>query len=108
MKEKFGIITKLTYVNLGAEWPVSLGFSTLIFTRNPIGKLEHILREIKIIVPRDPPLITKPLNNMLDKKNRLSKMVINRRINSGLNTFEKNVDAVENAKLNYLANMGNK
>ena len=71
-----------------------------------------IPNEIKRIVPRDAPRITKPLKTMLNRKNRLFKN--NKRHGYTpvdkvrLDNFRKECqEAVENAKLNYLTNMGN-
>ena len=72
-----------------------------------------IPNEIKRIIPRDPPWITKPLKTMLDRKNRFLKNY-KRHGNKledkvRLDNFRKECqEAVENAKLTYLANMGKK
>ena len=72
-----------------------------------------IPNEIKRIIPRDPPLITKPLKTMLNRKNRF----FNNYRRHGykledkvrLDNFRKECQvAVEIAKLTYLANMGKK
>ena len=72
-----------------------------------------IPNEIKRIVPRDPPWITKPLKTMLNRKNRLFKNYKRHGYTPvdkvRLDNFRKECqEAVENAKLNYLTNMGNK
>ena len=71
-----------------------------------------IPHEIKRIVPRDPPWITKPLKTMLKRKNRLFKNYKRHGYTPvdkvRLDNFRKECqEAVENVKLNYLTNMGN-
>ena len=72
-----------------------------------------IPNEIKRIIPRDPPWITKPLKTMLNRKNRFFKNYkrhgykLEDKVR--LDNFRKECqEAVENAKLTYLANMGKK
>ena len=72
-----------------------------------------IPNEIKRIIPRDPPWITKLLKTMLNRKNRFSKNYkrhgykLEDKVR--LDKFrEECQEAVENAKLTYLANMGKK
>ena len=69
--------------------------------------------EVKRFVPRDPPWLTKPLKTMLNRKNRLFKNYIKH----GYKVEDKvRIDAfrtecqqaVEDAKLSYLNNLGNK
>ena len=65
-----------------------------------------IPNEIKIIVPRDPPWITKPLKTMLNRKNRLFKNYKRHGYkpedNVRLDNFRRECqEAVEVAKLNY-------
>ena len=72
-----------------------------------------IPNEIKRIVPRDPPWITKPLKTMLNRKNRLFKNYKRHGYTPvdkvKLDNFRKECqEAVENTKLTYLTNMGNK
>ena len=72
-----------------------------------------IPNEIKIIVPRYPPCITKPLKTMFNRKNKLFKTYTNHGYkpeeNFRLDNFRKECqEAVEIAKLNYLTNTGNK
>ena len=72
-----------------------------------------IPNEIKRIVLRDPPWITKPLKTMLNRKNRLFKNYKRRGYKPEdkirLDNFHKErQEAVEVAKLNYLTNMGDK
>ena len=69
--------------------------------------------ETKIIVPRDPPWITKPLKNMLNRKNRLyenyKRHGYREEDKARLDIFRTEChQAVENAKLSYLTNLGNK
>ena len=69
--------------------------------------------EIKRFVPRDPPWITKPLKNMLNRKNRLYKSYKRHGYKEEdkirLDSFRSEChQAVENAKLSYLTNLGNK
>ena len=69
--------------------------------------------EIKRFVPRDPPWITKPLNNMLNRKNRLYKSYkrhgYKEEDKARLGTFRSECQqAIENAKSSYLTNLGNK
>ena len=72
-----------------------------------------IPNEIKRIIPRDPPWITKPLKTMLNRKNRFFKNYkrhgykLEDKVR--LHNFRKVCqDAVENTKLTYFANMGKK
>ena len=72
-----------------------------------------IPNEIKRIIPRGPPWITKPLKTMLNRKNRFFKNYkrhgykLEDKVR--LDNFRKECqEAVENAKLTYLANMGKK
>ena len=72
-----------------------------------------IPNEIKIIVPRDPPGITKPLKTMLNRNNRLFKNYKRHGYKPEdkvrLDNFRKECqEAVEVDKLNYLTNMGDK
>ena len=70
-----------------------------------------ILNEIKRIIPRDPPWITKPVKTMLNRNNRFFKNYKRHgykledkvRID---NIRKECQEAVETAKLTYLANMG--
>ena len=69
--------------------------------------------ETKRFVPRDPPWITKPLKNMLNRKNRLYKSYkshgYKQEDKARLDTFRSECQqAVENAKSLYLTNLGNK
>ena len=73
----------------------------------------YIPNEIKKIVPRDPPWITKPLKTMLNRKNRL----FNNYKKNGYKAYDKvRLDnfriecqqAVVTAKNSYLKNLGNK
>ena len=66
-----------------------------------------IPNEVKKIVPRDPPWITKPLKTLLNKKNRLFKNYKRH----GFKAEDKvRLDAfhVETAKSSYLTSLGNK
>ena len=72
-----------------------------------------IPNEIKRIIPRDPPWITKSLKPMLNRKNRFLKNY--KRHGYKLedkvrldNLREECQEAVETARLTYLANMGKK
>ena len=72
-----------------------------------------IPNEIKRIIPRDPPWITKPLKTMLNRKNKFFKNYkrhgykLEDKVR--LDNFRKECqEAVEIAKLTYLANMGKK
>ena len=72
-----------------------------------------IPNEIKRIVPRDPPWITKLLKTMFNRKNRLSKnykrLGYKPEDKVRLGNFRKECqEAVIVAKLNYLINMGDK
>ena len=72
-----------------------------------------IPNEIKRIVPRDPPWITKPLKTMLNRKNRLFKNCKRHGYKSEdkgrLVNFRKECqEAVKIAKLSDMTNMGNK
>ena len=69
--------------------------------------------ETKRFVPRDPPWITRPLRKMLKRKNRLYKSYKRHGYKEEdkvrLDTFRTEChQAVENAKLSYLTNLGNK
>ena len=70
--------------------------------------------ELKRIVPRDPPWITKPLKCMINRKNRLFKNFKRHGFNQPeakikLDNFRIECqEAVENAKLSYLTNLGKK
>ena len=72
-----------------------------------------IPNETKIIIPRDPPLITKPLKTLLNRKNRRFK---NYKIHEYKAEDIARVDgfhiecqkAVETDKSSYLTNLGNK
>ena len=69
--------------------------------------------ETKRFVPRDPPWINKPLKRMLNRKNRLYKNYkrhgCREEDKSRLDTFRSECKlAVENAKLSYLTDLGNK
>ena len=83
------------------------------FTKLFLNIANFIPNEIKRIIPRDPPWITKPLKTMLNRKNRFFKnykrhgykLVDKVR----LDNFRKECqEAVETAKLTYLTNMGKK
>ena len=72
-----------------------------------------IPNEIKRFVPRDPPWITKPLKNMLNRKNRLYKSYKRHGYKEEdkvrLDLFRTECQkAVETAKFAYLTNLGNK
>ena len=72
-----------------------------------------IPNEVKRIVHRDPPWIDKHLKTMLNRKNRLFKNFKRHgyKVEDGirLNAFrEECKEAIENAKVNYLTNLGNK
>ena len=67
----------------------------------------------KRFVPRDPPWITRPLKNMLDRKNRLynsyKRYGYKEKDKVKLDTFRTEChQAVEDAKLTYFPNLGNK
>ena len=72
-----------------------------------------IPNEIKRIIPRDPPWITKLLKTMLNRRNRFFKNYKGHgyklKDKVRLDNFRKECqEAIENAKLTYLANMGKK
>ena len=72
-----------------------------------------IPNEVKKIIPRDPPWITKPLKGMLKRKNRLFKNYKKHGYKEDdklrLENFRNECkQAIEAAKLSYLANLGNK
>ena len=72
-----------------------------------------ISNEIKVFVPRDPPWMTKSLETMLNRKNKLFKNYKKHRYkeedNVRLEVFRIECQkAVETAELSYLTNMGNK
>ena len=72
-----------------------------------------IPNETKRFVPRDPPWITKPLKSMLNRKIRLYKSYKRHGYNDEAKVRLDNFriecqQAVENAKLSYLTNLGNK
>ena len=72
-----------------------------------------IPNEVKKIVPRDPPWITKPLKTLLNKKNRLFKNYKRHGFKAEdkvrLDAFRVECQqAVETAKSSYLTNLGNK
>ena len=74
---------------------------------------KFIPNEIKKIVPRDPPWITKPLKlcliGRIDFLKTTNDMCINQKTTFRLENFRKECQgAVEIAKLTYLTNMGNK
>ena len=69
--------------------------------------------ETKRFFPRDPPWITRPLRKMLKRKNRLYKSYkrhgYKEEDKDSLDTFRTEChQAVEDAKLSYLTNLGNK
>ena len=69
--------------------------------------------EIKRIVPRDPPWITKPLKTMLNRKNRFFKNYKRHGYKPNDKVRLENVrkecqESVESAKLTYLTNLGNR
>ena len=71
-----------------------------------------IPNETKRFVPRDRPWITKPIKNLLNRKNRLFKNYKKHgykiKEKDSLDTFRIEChQAVENAKLTYLENLGN-
>ena len=73
----------------------------------------YIPNEIKRIVPRDPPWITKLLKTMLKRKNRLFKNYKRHGYKPEdkvrLDNFRTECQEIaEVAKLNYLTNMGDK
>ena len=72
-----------------------------------------IPNETKRFIPRDPPWITKPLKTMLNRKNRLYKSYKRHGYKdedkARLDAFRSECQQeVENAKLSYLKNLGNK
>ena len=69
--------------------------------------------EIKRFVPRDPPWVTRPLKNMLNRKNRLYKSYNRHGYKEDdkvrLEIFRSEChQAVEDANLSYLTILGNK
>ena len=74
----------------------------------PLPHLQH--NELKKIVPRDPPWITKPLKSMINKKNRLFKIFKRHGYKPEdkvrIDIFRKECqEEVEKAKLSYLTNI---
>ena len=117
-------MTGLTYLSLKGACSNSPGFNTWTLIRILIGKLKYSLvffnimanfipNEIKRIIPRNPPWIIKPLNTMLNRNNKFFKNYKRHGYkledNVRLDNIRKECqEAVENAKLTYLANMGKK
>ena len=95
-------------VNTNPNWQVKT------FTDIFLNIMSNFIpNEIKKIVPRDPPWITKPLKTLLNRKNRLFKNYKRhgyREVDRfRLDRFRIECQqAVEAAKLTYLTNLGNK
>ena len=95
-------------INQDPNWQVKT------FTKIFLNIMSNFIpSEIKRIVPRDPPWITKPLKSMLNRKNRFFKNYKRHGYKPEdkirLDNFRKECqDAVEIAKLTYLTNMGNR
>ena len=115
MKGKFGIMTGLTHLSLKGACSNSPGFNinqdpnwqVKTFTKYFLNIMaNHISNEIKRIIPRDPPWITKPLKIMLNRKNRFFKNHKRHGYKQDkvrLDNFHKEcLEAVENDKLTYL------
>ena len=85
-----------------------------IFTETLLNIMSNFIpNEIKRMVPRDPPWITKSLKTMLKRKNRLYKNYKRHGYRdedkARLEAFrEECKKAVENSKLSYVSNLGNK
>ena len=85
-----------------------------IFTDTLLNIMSNFVpHETKRFVPRDPPWINKPLKSMLNRKNRLYKSYkihgYREEDKARLDTFRSECQlAVDNAKLSYLTNLGNK
>ena len=95
-------------LNTDPNWQV------ITFTNTLLNIMSNFVpNEIKRFVPRDPPWITKPLKNMLNRKNRLYKSYkrhgYKEEDKARLDTFRSECQqAIENAKSSYLTNLGNK
>ena len=95
-------------LNTDPNWQVK------IFTDILLNIMSNFVpNETKRYVPRDPPWINKPLKSMLNRKNRLYKCYKRHGYKDEdkdrLNTFRSECQlAVQNAKLSYLTNLGNK
>ena len=95
-------------VNTDPNWQVNTFTDTFLNIMS-----SFVPNETKRFVPRNPPWITKPLKNMLNRKNRLFK---NYKIHGYKAEGKVRIDgfriecqqAVETAKLSYLTNLGNK
>ena len=95
-------------LNLDINW------QTKFFTETVLNIMSNFIpNEIKRIVPRDPPWITKSLKTMLKRKNRLYKNYKKHGYRDEdkirLEVFrEECKEAVESSKLSYITNLGNK
>ena len=95
-------------LNLDPNWQVKT------FTDIVLNIMSNFVpNETKRFVPRNPPWITKPLKNMLNWKNRLYKSYkrhgYKEEDKARLDEFRTEChQAVEDAKLSYLTNLGNK
>ena len=95
-------------INQDPNWQVKT------FTKIFLNIMANFIpNEIKRIIPRDPPWITKPLKTMLSIKNRFFKNYkrhgykLEGKVR--LDNFRKECqEAAKTAKLTYLANMGKK
>ena len=95
-------------INQDPNWQVKT------FTKIFLNIMSNFIpNEVKRVVPRDPPWITKPLKAMLNRKNRFFKSYKIRGYTPEdkvrLDHFHTECqEAVETARLTYLTNMGNK
>ena len=95
-------------INMNPDWQVKTFTDIFLNIMS-----NYIPNETKRFVPRDPPWITKPLKNMLNRKNRLYKNYKKHGYKAEdkkrLDTFRIECqEAVEASKVSYLKNMGNK
>ena len=108
----FGITIKqiLLHFNLNSD----VNWQAKTFNEIILDIISNFIpNEVKKIVPRDPPWFTKTLKSMLNRKNRFFKNYKRHGYKEEdklrLENFRKECkEAVENAKMSYITNLGNK
>ena len=95
-------------LNTDSNWQVKVFTDILLNIMS-----NYVPNETKRFVPRDPPWFNKPLKWMLNRKNRIYKNYkrhgYREEDKARLDTFQSECKlAVENAKLSYLTDLGNK